>query len=254
MTRVKKHNTAYRKNKYVAGFLALFGGFVGIHRFYLGESGMGILYIMMFFFTFGIYRLPITMIIGFIEAFRYFSMSEEKFDRKFNRKYGDQFERKGKRMERKSKRKSTKRLRRANPFKRTALAKYKEYEIEGAIEDFNKALEIEPHAPDIHYRLACAYSLIENKDKTLHHLDQAVSNGLKSPKRILEDDDLAFIRIQSEFQAFRKNGFTLNNLKIKDSKKDDALLVQLQKLSDLRQKGILTELEFAEERKKLLRN
>lgn len=45
---------AYRyKSKWTAFFLCLFAGFLGVHRFYVGKTGSGIL----FFFTVGLFGI-----------------------------------------------------------------------------------------------------------------------------------------------------------------------------------------------------
>jgi len=64
------------KNKTTAGLLALFLGGIGMHKFYLGKTGMGILYLV-FFWT------AIPAIITFIEAIQLFSMSETEFSMKY---------------------------------------------------------------------------------------------------------------------------------------------------------------------------
>ncbi len=64
------------KNKIAAGVLALvFGGF-GVHKFYLGEIGWGVMYAL-FFWT------GIPAFAGFIEGIVYLSMREEKFAQKY---------------------------------------------------------------------------------------------------------------------------------------------------------------------------
>ncbi len=60
------------KNKMVAGFLALFLGALGLHKFYLNQAGWGILYLL-FCWTF------IPGIISFFEALSIFSMSDREF-------------------------------------------------------------------------------------------------------------------------------------------------------------------------------
>lgn len=62
------------KNQIVAGLLALFLGGIGIHKFYLGQPGMGIFYIL-FCWTF------IPGIVALIEAIIYFTASPEKWRR-----------------------------------------------------------------------------------------------------------------------------------------------------------------------------
>jgi TM2 domain-containing membrane protein YozV/rRNA maturation protein Nop10 len=64
------------KNKMVAGLLALFLGGIGAHHFYLGNIGMGILYLV-FSWTF------IPMLAGFIEGIMYLTTSDAKWIAKY---------------------------------------------------------------------------------------------------------------------------------------------------------------------------
>lgn len=61
-----------KKSKLVAGFLALFLGSFGAHKFYLGAVGLGILYV--FFFWTGF-----PLLVSIAEAILYFSCPEEEF-------------------------------------------------------------------------------------------------------------------------------------------------------------------------------
>ncbi len=63
------------KSKITAGLLAIFLGGLGIHKFYLGKIGMGILYIV-FCWTY------IPAIIGFIEGIIYLTQNDETFQLK----------------------------------------------------------------------------------------------------------------------------------------------------------------------------
>ncbi len=65
------------KSKTTAVVLALFLGGFGIHRFYLGESGKGIMYLI-FCWTF------IPAIIAVIDFISLLLMSEEAFNQKYN--------------------------------------------------------------------------------------------------------------------------------------------------------------------------
>lgn len=66
-----------KKSKVTAALLALFLGWIGIHKFYLGRTVLGIFYLL-FCWTF------IPAFVAFIEAIIYFSMKEEDFDRAYN--------------------------------------------------------------------------------------------------------------------------------------------------------------------------
>lgn len=64
------------RNKVVAAILAFFLGGIGVHKFYLGQGGMGVLYLL-FCWTF------IPAFIAFIEAIILITMSDESFNRKY---------------------------------------------------------------------------------------------------------------------------------------------------------------------------
>lgn len=65
------------KSKTSAALLALFLGGVGAHKFYLGQTGKGFLYLI-FFWTF------IPGLIAFVEFIMLLCMSEDDFSRKYN--------------------------------------------------------------------------------------------------------------------------------------------------------------------------
>ncbi len=61
------------RSRHMAAFLAIIFGGAGIHKFYLGKAGWGLVYIL-FSWTF------IPMIIGFIEGIGYLLMSDKSFE------------------------------------------------------------------------------------------------------------------------------------------------------------------------------
>jgi TM2 domain-containing membrane protein YozV len=64
------------RNRVTAGLLAILLGDFGVHKFYLGDPGKGILYLV-FFWTF------IPGIIGIIEGIQYLTMSDVEFAHRF---------------------------------------------------------------------------------------------------------------------------------------------------------------------------
>ncbi len=267
------------KNRIIAGLLAFLLGSVGAHRFYLQDYGGGIFYLFLLFITTRI-SFPVTGILGVLEAIRIFNMSNEEFDRKYNREYIRRRQRSGEKEyvrdignENRSSRRKTRthkntrevpvrrRKKRGifskrNPFKKSAKEKYEEYDFKGAVSEYKKALDIEPDDPDLHFDIATIYSLLENKNLAFRHLDTAVRLGLKDPKKIDSHEDLAFVRIQPEFEEFKQNNYILTKKSLGPAKSDllddDLLLSQLNKLSELRKKGILSEEEFSMEKEKLM--
>jgi TM2 domain-containing membrane protein YozV len=66
------------KSKTVAALLALFLGGIGIHRFYLNQSMLGILHLL-FCWTF------IPAVIGLFNGIVYLTMDEDVFNEKYNK-------------------------------------------------------------------------------------------------------------------------------------------------------------------------
>ena len=274
------------KDKNTAGVLALFLGWAGIHRFYLGQVGLGIFYCILM-------MTGISFVLGLIDAVAFFLMDEIQFDRKYNRsgrwdrrrtdfdreaydrrrdhkdqRYQDWRQRQEMRRqdwENRPRTASSRPAGKSNPFKQSGILKYKEYDYKGAIEDFEKALKADERDIALHFNLACAYSLEENIEKTLYHLDKAVGYGFKDFDRIRKHDAFAFLRVQDAYLSFEANQFRIpaqttagTNEKTVEVEEADLLstqpdlLDQIKKLGDLREKGLLTEEEFAEQKRKLL--
>jgi TM2 domain-containing membrane protein YozV len=64
------------RSRTTAALLAIFLGSFGVHKFYLGKTGLGFLYLV-FFWTY------IPGIIGFIEGLYYLMMKDEQFHEKY---------------------------------------------------------------------------------------------------------------------------------------------------------------------------
>lgn len=66
------------KNKTVAALLAFFFGGLGIHKFYLGQVGWGIIYVL-FCWTF------VPAIVGFFECIIYLLESDSQWQRRLRK-------------------------------------------------------------------------------------------------------------------------------------------------------------------------
>lgn len=78
--RIGVDGVLYRgKRKTSAGILALLLGGAGVHKFYLGNWGIGIIYLVSCFFIPGV-----SAVIGVIEAIRLFTLSDVAFNEKYN--------------------------------------------------------------------------------------------------------------------------------------------------------------------------
>ncbi|MFA6860520.1 MAG: TM2 domain-containing protein [Clostridia bacterium] len=67
---------AYKKDKVVAGILAILVGGIGVHKFYLEDNKMGIIYLL-FCWT------CIPSIIGLVEGIMYLVATDEEFNSKY---------------------------------------------------------------------------------------------------------------------------------------------------------------------------
>jgi TM2 domain-containing membrane protein YozV len=263
------------KNKTVAGILALVAGYMGLHRFYLGQVGLGIAYIFLLP-VFWVSGLWFFLFIGLIDAIALFSMNQAAFDAKYNKHLAEAAQPQQRNRNRNTRyedrtasrnppaRANTGGTSQSNAFLKNGKAKFNDYDYDGAIQDFSKALEVDPQNIAAHFNIACAYSLTEKKDLAFYHLDRAVALGFDDFDAIKTRDHLAFIRIQTEFAPFEANGFRLSkqltspkeNL-LNDTPKAPAqdvdLLDQLKSLAQLKDKGLLTEEEFRVQKEKLFR-
>ena len=258
------------KNKTIAALLAIFLGGFGLHWFYLNRSGLGIVHLLLCW-------TPLAWISGLISAIVFFSMNESIFDEKYNidfsrpdySRYDSDFERvkgyqhapeysTGYNDSKKIKAVSLKQNRKmAEILKKEGIKRFKDFDIEGAMDQFEKALEFQYNNPALHFNLACCQSLLENREKAYYHLEYAVSNGFSDFDKIKSHDALAYLRVDSEFSTFEANGYKVRASKQVESTKNDLLestpdlLEQLKKLNALRVSGQLTEEGFQKEKRKL---
>lgn len=310
------------KSRITAAILAVFLGGLGVHKFYLRDTGTGIFYLMLTIFG-ATLRFPIATILAWIDAFTLFTMSDERFDKKYNSgsshksrgqrrssrredrydRREDRYDRREDRRDNRNSRKSSRRrvpadadYRKApttrrrsssqseqrrkkaniikdNPFKISGIKRLKDFELDLAEVDLNKALELAPNDIDVHFALGKLYSMIENKKKSYSHIAKAVQYGFRDVEKIKTSDELAYIRIQPDFDEFEESGFeysptgktkpsspkveeeqAASNAPLKEGLlQDDLLLSQLNKLAELRKKGLLSEREFEDEKVKLMR-
>ena len=286
------------KNKYVASTLAFVLGIYGVHRFYLGQRFRGVIQ-----FGIGVFALMITIfehepliiipaLVALIDAVLLLVMPKAEFDEKHNKKYlaftrprrqaayqqrpHEYNEYDYSKPAREKRQNGTKRT--GNPYKSSGVAKFNDYDYDGAIQDFKKALRHKYNDPSLHFNLACCYSINELATESFFHLDKAVSFGFVDFDKIQKHNALAFVRTEDQFDEFIKNGYRMTPVSAEESLNIDLsqhqpmqamqtpkapkptpaptedLLEQIVKLGELREKGILTDEEFQAQKQKLMRD
>ncbi|MEM8583943.1 MAG: NINE protein [Bacteroidota bacterium] len=292
------------KNKRTAATLAFFGGFAGLHKFYLQEEGTGVFYLILSIIGINLGLMPLAALLGVIDCIVLLNMSEGDFNQKYNRKETESEQappKRSKKSSRYERYQERERMRRQGGNKRATRTKrrsepnssrpstvpkrqrakvqasleegiryFKDYEFDRAIDSFKHVLELDASNVAAHFNIACAYSAEEQADKSFYHIDRAVSLGFDDFERIRTHDSLAFLRIQEEFLLFEERGFRLSPEieKQPETGADEVgplnapppsepaasgdLLDQLNRLAELREKGLLTEAEFTSQKKRLL--
>ena len=69
-----------------------------------------------------------------------------------------------------------------------------------AQEDLNRALELAPESPSIHYNMACLHSLNGKVDLALDEIDAALTRGFSEYDGLRRDSDLDNVRRHPEFR------------------------------------------------------
>lgn len=279
-----KYTATVAKSKATAAKLAFPFGLFGVHRFYLGQKWLGILYPL--FFLIGIMEGEALLICGppiiaFLDMLLFKSMSEEEFDAKYNKNVENLSRTAQPQSVMDNNRAQDEQLSSQKSYLKAQFVRHKragenelnEYDYKGAISEFLKANELKYDDAPVHFYLARCYSMLEDTKNALIHLDAAIAFGIP-PRQIKATDDLAFLRMQPEFKEFAQGNYRIGNVGTKKTttrKKSSTtpkktatppkpidpdapppdFLEKLQKLSELREKGYLTEEEFVQQKEKL---
>lgn len=265
------------KKKYVAAILAFPFGIFGIHRFYLGQRFWGTIYLLFFVITMIITieeKEPIVMLsllLPFIDAILFYAMPKEDFDDRYNRKRLAK-QGTGYTPKRRNNRDYDFERPAHNPrsdFKRMGIESYRNHQYEDAAEYFQSELEQKPQDKATHFNLACTFSILEEFDNSLYHLEKAIEYGFDDFEKVYNHDALSYIRSFKEFDDFVDNDFR-RPLSLEKPKEDllssipdedklelpktesDNLLDKIIQLGELRDQGILTEEEFDKQKRKIL--
>ena len=245
-----------RRKKSAAGLLGIFFGMFGVHRFYLGQRKLGLIYLgitltAMFILTFLDRLIGLMAIVGAIDGIVLWTMSKDEFNAKYNQPAMPAQEQVARPVAHQPPAAHPLHQQFEN-FKSQAVQEFNKFDYKRAIESLRRASELKNDDPQVHFLLACCYSVFEETEKALLHLDTAVAFGWEDQERIREQYELAHLREQPVFKTFERNEYRLpkelplpsdTQLQLKQDTDPD-LLEQLNKLQQLRREGVLDEGEY----------
>ena len=228
-----------KKRETAALFAFLLGG-LGVHKFYLNQIALGIVYVI-FCWTF------IPAIIALIEGIVLLTMSDQEFNAKYNISENGQGY-------------STMQTvggQNANAVVQELLNKstfyYNSGDYEASVSILKRVAALQPYNNLTYYNIACMYSLTKDSGNCLRSLQTAIGYGYSNFPKLSVDKDLEWMRKQPEYELFVKNGYQLISDIAEHSVNNKNLdLEQIEKLSILKEKGVLSEEEFIEQKKRLL--
>lgn len=131
-----------------------------------------------------------------------------------------------------------------------ALKEYKRKEYTKAINILEEALSIDPKEKQTHYNLSSIYSINKRKEKSFFHLEKAIELGYKNFSKISNSQDFKWLKEQSEFEDFMRNGYKFKEVQTNQN----SYLDELTKLAELKTNGIINKTEFEEQKEKILKS
>lgn len=266
--------------KDLAGFFAFFLGVFGVHRFYLGQWWRGAAQFVGFWAVIAFLadngpEMPAPFILvgmilaPLITAIIFWATPYERWAAKYDPQAlvtaGYVYPKTSQRptfLPESEPRKPNLRA-----LKAEGIKYYRSGDYDLAVEAFEEALEQAPGDPVAHFNIACCQALMSQFPPAMRSLEVAITYELPKPERIETHPALAELRTTDAYRTFRNNNYRrLNLLDLRteptssaspdegipeESGADPDLLEQINRLRELREAGILTQLEYRNQREKL---
>ncbi len=140
----------------------------------------------------------------------------------------------------------------------SAAKKASQEDFQGAINDLIEAVRINPQYGLAYYNLACYYGILKMIGPSFKYLSMAVENGYSDFQKIAADPDLAILHSHPDYPSFANNGYkfisSFNTIGHQSHQNDINvdIIDKIERLSSLKDNGILTEEEFKSQKNKLL--
>jgi len=140
---------------------------------------------------------------------------------------------------------------RSNPeidrLTKAAITEYNLNNFNSAMEILHKALFIDATNAIVHFNLSTLYSKMKDKDNSYRHLTRAIECGYNKFENIQKSEDLNWLRNTPEYKDYVTNGYKFN---VNTQRK--TYIDELTELSKLKENGIISEIEFNEQKSKIL--
>ena len=277
----------------MAVLFALGLGWVGVHRFSLGQWQWGLAHIFLFVASMAIADdllgwditpwMTLSALIGYYHAYKWWRMSDEEFSDHFLERVDDDGAPVaaapvgGKYLQGRPAphpRVLSAKARRA--VLAEARAAYDAYDYQAAAQKYESALDLDLHDGESRVLAARCYALLEDRGSAYRHLARAVQLRATNLDLVTDDPDFAWLRTQADFEARRRLGYQapqhppappadpparaaaapptpLSNGTPALPAPPPNLLDDLERLAALRERGVLDDTEFAREKARLLR-
>jgi len=142
--------------------------------------------------------------------------------------------------------------RKADLLVQQAIAMYNQHEYHPAIVLMQQAKALSPGDKTMYYNLACLYSLTHDTE-AFDALSKAIELGYSNFEKINTQRDLEWLRHHPDYPDFVKYGYRIkarNHNTAHDHSGD--IYEKLERLAQLKQKGVISEEEFAREKRRML--
>lgn len=245
---------------------ALTLGWCGVHRFIMGQWQWGLAHIFMMVGSLIIAEelgfmgnpwFTLSTVVAYYTAFRWWRMSNEEFADEYLEPVEEEVG--GKYL---------KGTATAHPkvisgkARRKILASaktlYTKFDYQGAAELYEDALDMDLSDGDSRVLAARCYSLLEDAESAYRHLRRAVLLKANNLDIISKDEGFAWLRMREDYTRRRRAGYgpveplVGTNTPPSLPPRQDNILERLEKLGELKERGLLDDDEFIREKKRLL--
>ena len=249
-------------------------GYVGVHRFTLGQWHLGLLFVFLFVISNamglwapGFEGLPWATLaagVGYYEAYRFYRMTDEEFAERYLEEVEEATDVTGRYLAGTS----APHPRAVSAVSRRKLAavaaeRYEEYDFRAAADLYEEALELDLADGENRVLAARCYSLLEEAGPAYRHLRRAVQLRASNLELVADDAGFAWLRTREDFPERRRAGFAEVAVAPPGGRAEQDppalpprvgdVLDRLEQLGRLRSRGLLDDEEFAREKRRLLR-